>query len=99
MALEMTASPRKSMSVLDGFIYNVLSMGVIFPWVYVWGPASFPDANLYAALVIAFLVQVPISLSYCYLACALPVDAGDYEYQRRAFGRTGSIVVLGGFVV
>jgi amino acid transporter len=87
------------MSVRDGFIYNVLAMGAIFPWFYVWGPAAFPNANIYWALIIAFIAQVPISLSYSFLASALPVDAGDYVYQLRAFGRLGSIAVLSGFVV
>jgi len=96
---QMPDSGTSSMSVRDGFIYNVLAMGAIFPWVYVWGPAAFPNANIYWALIIAFIAQVPISLSYSFLASALPVNAGDYVYQVRAFGSLGSIALLSGFVV
>lgn len=88
-----------SMSVADGFIYNVLAMGAIFPWVYVWGPTAFADANLYWAFGLAFIAQIPISLAYCCLASVVPADAGDYVYQTRAFGRLGAIAVLSGFVV
>ena len=87
------------MSVLDGFIYNFLAMGVIFPWVYIWGPAAFPGANIYGALLITFIAQIPISLAYSFLASIMPVDAGDYVYQTRAFGAVGSIAVMSGFVV
>src|SRR5579872_4232962 len=89
----------EAMSVWDGFFYNFLAMGVIFPWVYLWGPAAFPGANIALAIVLAFLAQLPISIAYSFLAAAMPENAGDYVYQRNAFGRLGSIAVLSGFVV
>lgn len=87
------------MSCLDGFIYNFLTMGVIFPWVYVYGPAFFPHANLEFAIILTLLAQLPISLSYCILATVLPVSGGDYIYQTRAFGNFGFISVMSGFVL
>ncbi len=30
------------MSPYSAFIYNILTMGLIFPWVFLWGPARFP---------------------------------------------------------
>jgi amino acid transporter len=89
----------RPMSPWDGFVYNFLTMGVIFPWVYLQGPGAFPGANAEVALLIAFLAQVPISLAYTWLATVLPVNGGDYIYQTRAFGKVGFISVMSGFVV
>lgn len=89
----------RPMSVFDGFIYNVLTMGVIFPWTYLWGPASFPGANLELAILLTLIAQIPISLSYCFLATVLPVTGGDYVYQTRAFGKWGFVSVMSGFVI
>src|SRR5271167_374146 len=89
----------KPWTVLDGVIYNILSMGVIFPWAYLWGPAIFPGANVELAILLAFLAQIPISLVYSYLATAMPVNAGDYVYQRQAWGKWGFVVVFSGFVI
>ena len=90
---------KRPMSCLDGFIYNFLSMGVIFPWVYVYGPALFPRANLEFAIVLTLVAQLPISLSYSILSTVLPVSGGDYIYQTRAFGKLGFISVTSGFVL
>jgi amino acid transporter len=87
------------MSVFDAFVYNFLSMGVIFPWTYLWGPASFPGGHVELAILLTFLIQVPISLAYCLLATVLPVTGGDYVYQTRAFGRWGFVSVMSGFVI
>lgn len=87
------------MSMWDGFIYNFLAMGVIFPWVYMWGPAAFPGAHIAVAIFLTFLVQLPISVTYCFAAAAIRENGGDYVYQQRAFGRLGTIVVLSGFVI
>jgi hypothetical protein len=92
-------SRTAAMSVWDGFIYNFLAMGVIFPWLYLWGPAVFPGANITLAIVLAFLAQIPLSIAYSFAASAIPGNAGDYVYQKKAFGRWGSVVVLSGFVI
>jgi amino acid transporter len=89
----------RPMSVFDAFIYNFLTMGVIFPWMYLWGPASFPGANLELAIWLTLLAQLPISLAYCFLATVLPVTGGDYIYQSRAFGKWGFVAVMSGFVI
>jgi amino acid transporter len=87
-----------SMNVVDAFIYNFLAMGVIFPWVYLWGPAAFPGCNLELAIWLTLLAQIPVALSYCCLACIFPVNGGDYVFQSRTLGRVGAVVVLSGFV-
>src|SRR5712692_948930 len=73
-----SAPTDRPMSCWDGFIYNFLTMGVIFPWVYVYGPAFFPSANLEVAIVLTLLAQLPISMSYSILSTVLPVSGGDY---------------------
>jgi amino acid transporter len=99
MSVPELRSDGSPMTVLDGFIYNFLAMGVIFPWVYLWGPAAFPGCDIRLAILIAFAVQVPIALSYCFLACIYPANGGDYVYQSRAFGFFGAVSVMSGFVV
>lgn len=89
----------RPMSVWDAFIYNFLTMGVIFPWTYLWAPASFPGASLELGILLTLLAQIPISLAYCSLSSVLPVTGGDYVYQRYAFGRWGFVAVMSGFVI
>lgn len=86
------------MPAFDAFIYNFLAMGVIFPWIYVWGPSSFPGGSLELGILLTFVAQLPISLAYCFLASALPYSGGDYLYQSRAFGKWGFVSVMSGFV-
>jgi len=92
-------SRTAAMTVWDGFIYNFLAMGVIFPWLYLWGPAVFPGANISLAIIFAFLAQIPLSIAYSFAASAMPGNAGDYIYQKKAFGRWAPVVVLSGFVI
>jgi amino acid transporter len=100
MTLRQSAKTRsKSMSVLDGFIYNFLAMGVIFPWAFVWGRAAFPGANVAVAFLVTLIMQVPLAIAYSALAALKPVDGGDYVYQSTAFGRFGAVVVMSGFVL
>jgi amino acid transporter len=84
------------MSFWDGFIYNFLAMGVIFPWVYAYAPGKFPGANLEIAIILTLLAQLPISFSYAFLSTILPVSGGDYIYQTRAFGKIGFVSVMSG---
>lgn len=94
-----TSTATRPMAVTDALIYNFLTMGVIFPWVYVLGPAAFPGGSIPVAIWIALAAQLPISVAYAFLGTVLPVLGGDYVYQTRAFGRIGFMVVFSGFVV
>jgi amino acid transporter len=87
------------MSPWDGFIYNFLTMGIIFPWLHTQGPGNFPGANLELAIFLALVIQLPIAFAYCCLGTVLPVSGGDYIYQTRAFGKIGAIAVIAGFVI
>ncbi|HXF36697.1 MAG TPA: amino acid permease [Actinomycetota bacterium] len=88
------------MSPYSAFIYNILTMGVIFPWTYIWAPTAFQGSNLTLGIVFAFLFELPIALAYAWLATALPRSGGDYVFQSRVFGGGfGFTVVFAFFVV
>ena len=88
------------MSPYSAFIYNILTMGVIFPWTYLWAPTAFQGSNLVLGIMFAFLFELPIALAYVWLATALPRSGGDYVFQSRVFGGGfGFTVVFAFFVV
>jgi basic amino acid/polyamine antiporter, APA family len=88
------------MSPYSAFIYNILTMGVIFPWTYLWAPTAFQGSNLVLGIAFAFLFELPIALAYAWLATALPRSGGDYVFQSRVFGGGfGFTVVFAFFVV
>jgi amino acid transporter len=88
------------MSPSSAFIYNVLTMGLIFPWTYLWAPGALPGGQLVWGILLAMLLEVPIALSYVWLSTAFPRTGGDYVFQSRVFG--GGIafpIVFSGFVI
>jgi basic amino acid/polyamine antiporter, APA family len=88
------------MSPASAFAYNVLTMGLIFPWTYLWGPFAAPGANIALGIVIAMGAQIFISLAYVWLAAAMPRSGGDYVFQSRIFnGPIGFVSVMSGFVI
>jgi basic amino acid/polyamine antiporter, APA family len=88
------------MSPYSAFIYNILTMGVIFPWTYLWAPTAFQGSNLVLGIAFAFLFELPIALAYVWLATSLPRSGGDYVFQSRVFGGGfGFTVVFAFFVV
>jgi amino acid transporter len=88
------------MSPYSAFIYNILTMGLIFPWTFIWAPTAFQGSNLVLGILFAFVFELPIALSYAWLATALPRSGGDYVFQSRVFGGgLGFTVVFSLFVV
>jgi basic amino acid/polyamine antiporter, APA family len=88
------------MSPYSAFIYNILTMGVIFPWTFIWAPAAFQGSNLVLGILFALLFELPIALAYAWLATALPRSGGDYVFQSRVFGGGfGFTIVFAFFVV
>jgi len=88
------------MSPSSAFVYNVLTMGLIFPWTYLWAPGALPGGQLVWGILLAMVLEVPIALSYVWLSTAFPRTGGDYVFQSRVFG--GGIaftVVFSGFVI
>jgi amino acid transporter len=88
------------MSPSSAFVYNVLTMGLIFPWTYLWAPGALPGGQLVWGILLAMVLEVPIALSYVWLSTAFPRTGGDYVFQSRVFG--GGIaftLVFSGFVI
>ena len=88
------------MSPWSAFMYNFLTMGVIFPWTFVWAPAAFPGVSVWKACLFAILLELPIALAYVWMATAMPRSGGDYVFQSRVLGGAlGFPIVMSGFVV
>jgi len=88
------------MSPWSAFMYNFLTMGVIFPWTFVWAPEAFPGCSVWAACLFATLLELPIALAYVWMATAMPRSGGDYVFQSRVLGGAiGFPIVMSGFVI
>jgi APA family basic amino acid/polyamine antiporter len=88
------------MSPYSAFVYNILTMGLIFPWTYLWAPGALPGGRLVWGILLAMIFEIPIALSYVWLSTALPRSGGDYVFQSRVFGGgIGFSVVMSGFVI
>jgi amino acid transporter len=88
------------MSPYSAFVYNILTMGLIFPWTYLYAPAGLPGGKMAWGIILAMLIEIPIAFAYVWLSTALPRSGGDYVFQSRVFG--GGIaftVVMSGFVI
>jgi amino acid transporter len=106
----MTAKPevftRKAsglvrvMSPYSAFVYNILTMGLIFPWTYLWAPGALPGGRLVWGILLAMLIEIPIAYVYVWMSTALPRSGGDYVFQSRVFGGgVAFTVVMSGFVI
>jgi basic amino acid/polyamine antiporter, APA family len=88
------------MSPFSAFIYNILTMGLIFPWTYLWAPGALPGGKLVWGILLAMVIEIPIALVYVWLSTALPRSGGDYVFQSRVFGGgTAFTVVMSGYVI
>jgi len=88
------------MSPYSAFIYNILTMGLIFPWTYLWAPGALPGGKMVWGIILAMLIEIPIALVYVWLSTALPRSGGDYVFQSRVFGGgLAFTVVMSGFVI
>ncbi len=88
------------MSPWSAFMYNFLTMGVIFPWIIAEAPYAFPGVSVWLACLFATLLELPIALAYCWMATAMPRSGGDYVFQSRILGgAVGFPIVMSGFVI
>ena len=88
------------MSPSSAFIYNVLTMGLIFPWTYLWAPGALPGGQLVWGILLAMVLEIPIALCYVWLSTAFPRTGGDYVFQSRVFGGgLAFTIVFSGFVI
>lgn len=88
------------MSPFSAFVYNVLTMGLIFPWTYLWAPGALPGGQLVWGILLAMVIEIPIAFVYVWLSTALPRSGGDYVFQSRVFGGgVAFTVVMSGYVI
>jgi amino acid transporter len=88
------------MSPYSAFVYNILTMGLIFPWTYLWAPGALPGGKMVWGILLAMLIEIPIAYVYVWLSTALPRSGGDYVFQSRVFGGgVAFTVVFSGFVI
>src|SRR3970282_1477850 len=88
------------MSPYSAFVYNILTMGLIFPWTYLWAPGALPGGKMVWGILLAMVIEIPIALAYVWLSTAMPRSGGDYVFQSRVFGGgTAFTVVMSGFVI
>ena len=71
------------MSPYSAFAYNILNIGVIFPWVYITTIAFMPDAAVWAGIIICGAFASLLATVYAGLASAMPRTGGDYVFQSR----------------
>lgn len=71
------------MSPYSAFAYNVLNIGIIFPWVYITTLAAFPNANVWTGIIITGIFTGFLAVVYAGLASAMPRTGGDYVFQSR----------------
>jgi amino acid transporter len=88
------------MSPYSAFVYNILTMGLIFPWTYLWAPGALPGGKMVWGILLATLIEIPIAYSYVWLSTALPRSGGDYVFESRVFGGgVAFTVVMSGYVI
>ena len=88
------------MSPWSAMFYNILAMGVIFPWTYLWAPGSLPGGHLVWGIILAMVFELPIALVYVFLSSALPRSGGDYVFQSRVWGGgTAFAITMSGIVI
>jgi amino acid transporter len=80
--------------------YNILAMGVIFPWTYLIAPGGLPGGHLVWGIILAMLFELPICLVYVFLSTSLPRSGGDYVFQSRVWGGgTAFAITMSGIVI
>jgi amino acid transporter len=88
------------MSPSSAFVYNILTMGLIFPWTYLWAPGALPGGRLVEGILLAMILEIPIALAYVWLSTAFPRTGGDYVFQSRVLGGgLAFTLVFSGFVI
>jgi len=71
------------MSPYSAFAYNILNIGVIFPWVYIGTIPFFADADVWEGIIICGIFTAFLAVVYAGLAAAMPRTGGDYVFQSR----------------
>src|SRR5205809_711253 len=71
------------MSPYSACAYNILNIGMIFPWVYITPLALDPGASIWTGILICGAFTSLLAVVYAGLASAMPRTGGDYVFQSR----------------
>jgi len=71
------------MSPYSAFAYNILNIGIIFPWVYITTIILYPGASIWLGIFITGVFTGFLAVVYAGLASAMPRTGGDYVFQSR----------------
>src|SRR5213080_1455886 len=71
------------MSPYSAFAYNILNIGIIFPWVYITTIILYPVASIWLGIFITGVFTGFLAVVYAGLASAMPRTGGDYVFQSR----------------
>ncbi len=69
-------------------VYNInfVSIGLMLVFALVMEPAFYPGGNILGTFLGAFIVVIPTSLTFAFLAAAMPRSGGTYVYVSRILG-------------
>jgi len=69
-------------------VYNInfVSIGLMLVFALVMEPAFYPGGNVLGTFLGAFIVVIPTSLTFAFLAAAMPRSGGTYVYVSRILG-------------
>jgi len=73
-------------SALDATIYNAVfsaPVGATLAWGVFFALSAFPGADLVAATIIAFVLNIPVLIMMALLASSMPRTGGDYVWVSR----------------
>ncbi|MFX1578989.1 MAG: APC family permease [Promethearchaeota archaeon] len=89
----------RSMSPYSALAYNVLAVGILFPWTYLWGSYAFPGADIAVGILLSGAMLIPMWIAFAFLASAMPRSGGDYVFQSRVLGgNIGFVACTGAFL-
>ncbi|PSO05582.1 hypothetical protein B9Q13_01555 [Candidatus Marsarchaeota G2 archaeon ECH_B_SAG-G16] len=71
------------MSPYSAFAYNILNIGVIFPWVYLLSAGAFPGSNIALGILITGVFASFLAFAYSGIASVMPRTGGDYVFESR----------------
>jgi amino acid transporter len=73
----------RAMPPYSAFAYNILNIGVIFPWVYLLSAGAFPGSNIALGILLTGVFASILAYVYSGLASVMPRTGGDYLFQSR----------------
>lgn len=73
----------RAMPPYSAFAYNILNIGVIFPWVYLLSAGAFPGSNIALGILLTGVFASLLAYVYSGLASVMPRTGGDYLFQSR----------------